>query len=92
MKAVITVGEATGVDNVFVNSLALAPNIVGVGQSTSILGNFSADAVLEVYQATGALVVRSNEVRTVPGMPTAGVYMVVVKSGDQLYQSMLIVK
>ena len=92
MKAVITVGEATGVDNVFVNSLALAPNIVGVGQSTSILGNFSADAVLEVYQATGALVVRSNEVRTVPGMPTAGVYMVVVKSGDQLYQSMLIVQ
>lgn len=92
MKAVITVGEATGVDNVFVNTLALAPNIVGVGQSTSILGNFSADAVLEVYQATGALVVRSNEVRTVPGMPTAGVYMVVVKSGDQLYQSMLIVQ
>lgn len=92
MTAVITVGEATGVDNVFVNSLALAPNIVGVGQSTSIHGNFSADAVLEVYQTTGALVVRSNEVRTVPGMPTAGVYMVVVKSGDQLYQSMLIVQ
>ena len=92
MTAVITVGEATGVDNVFVNSLALAPNIVGVGQSTSIHGNFSADAVLEVYQATGALVVRSNEVRTVPGMPTAGVYLVVVKSGDQLYQSMLIVQ
>ena len=92
MTVVITVGESTGVANVFSNTLALAPNTVAVGQETSVIGTFAADAVLEVYQATGALVYRSNEVNRVPGMSTSGVYVVVVKSGNQLYQSMLIVQ
>ena len=92
ITAVITVGESTGVANVFSNTLALAPNSVAVGQETSVIGSFAADAVLEVYQSTGALVYRSSEVNTVPGMSTAGVYVVVVKSANQLYQSMLIVQ
>ena len=92
VTAVITVGEATGVENVFINSLALAPNMVAVGQETSVKGSFAADAVLEVYHTTGALMYRSTDVYTVPGMPSAGVYMVTVKSGKKLYQSMLIVQ
>ena len=89
---VIMVGELTDINNVFTNSLALAPNLVAVGQETNVYGSFASDAVLEVYHTTGALVYRSASTNVVPGLPTAGVYMVTVKSNNQMYQSMLIVQ
>jgi hypothetical protein len=92
ITVVIHVAVGTNVDNVFCNNLALAPNLVSVGQETTVLGAFAENAVLEVYHTTGALVYRSENTNVVPGMPTAGVYMVTVKSNNQLYQSMLIVQ
>ena len=89
---VIMVGQLTDINSVFTNSLALAPNLVGVGQETMVYGSFASDAVLEVYHTTGALVYRSANTNVVPGLPTAGVYMVTVKSNNQMYQSMLIVQ
>ena len=89
---VIMVGQLTDINSVFTNSLALAPNLVGVGQETMVYGSFADDAVLEVYHTTGALVYRSANTNVVPGLPTAGVYMVTVKSNNQMYQSMLIVQ
>ena len=89
---VIMVGQLTDINSVFTNSLALAPNLVGVGQETMVYGSFADDAVLEVYHTTGALVYRSASTNVVPGLPTAGVYMVTVKSNNQMYQSMLIVQ
>ena len=89
---VIMVGQLTDINNVFTNSLAVAPNLVAVGQETNVYGSFADDAVLEVYHTTGALVYRSANTNVVPGLPTAGVYMVTVKSNNQMYQSMLIVQ
>jgi hypothetical protein len=89
---VITVDKASGFNNVYCNSLALAPNLVGVSQETAVLGMFAENAILEVYHTTGALVYRSANTSVVPGMPAAGVYMVTVKSNNQLYQSTLIVQ
>ena len=89
---VIMVGQLTDINSVFTNSLALAPNLVSVGQETMVYGSFASDAVLEVYHTTGALVYRSANTNVVPGLPTAGVYMVTVKSNNQMYQSMLIVQ
>jgi hypothetical protein len=89
---VIMVGQLTDINNVFTNSLAVAPNLVAVGQETNVYGSFASDAVLEVYHTTGALVYRSASTNVVPGLPTAGVYMVTVKSNNQMYQSMLIVQ
>lgn len=92
ITAVITVGQVTDVNSVYQNSLALAPNLVTVGQETNVYGSFDEDAVLEVYHTTGALVYRSANTNVVPGLPTAGVYMVTVKSNNQVFQSMLIVQ
>lgn len=92
ITVVINLDKTTDVNNVFTNSLALAPNLVTVGQSTNVYGSFASDAVLEVYHTTGALVYRSASTNVVPGLPTAGVYMVTVKSNNQTYQSMLIVQ
>ena len=92
ITAVISVDNGSSINSVFYNNLALAPNLVGVGQETSVIGSFAPNAVIEVYHYTGALVYRSNDVHTVPGMPAAGVYMVTVQSGNQLYQSTLIVQ
>lgn len=92
ITAVITVGKVTDVNSVYQNSLALAPNLVTVGQETNVYGSFDEDAVLEVYHTTGALVYRSANTNVVPGLPTAGVYMVTVKSKNQVFQSMLIVQ
>lgn len=92
ITAVITVGQVTDVNSVYQNSLALAPNLVTVGQETKVYGSFDEDAVLEVYHTTGALVYRSANTNVVPGLPTAGVYMVTVKSNNQVFQSMLIVQ
>ena len=92
ITAVISVDKGLNINNVFCNSLALAPNLVSVGQETTVIGSFAPNAVMEVYHYTGALIYRSNDVHTVPGMPAAGVYMVTVQSGNQLYQSTLIVQ
>ena len=92
VTVVIMVGQLTDINNVFTNSLAVAPNLVAVGQETNVYGSFASDAVLEVYHTTGALVYRSASTNVVPGLPTAGVYMVTVKSNNQMYQSMLIVQ
>ena len=92
ITAVITVGKVTDLNSVYQNSLALAPNLVTVGQETNVYGSFDEDAVLEVYHTTGALVYRSANTNVVPGLPTSGVYMVTVKSNNQVFQSMLIVQ
>ena len=92
---VITVGKPTGINNIFVSSLALAQNPVAVGQDIKVLGSFAADATLDVISATGGHVYHSAHLSApvvIPGLPTAGVYLVVVKSGTDVLQSKLIVK
>ncbi len=92
---IITVGKPTGINNLFVSSLALAQNPVAVGQDIKILGSFAADATLDVISATGGRVYHSAHLSApviIPGLPTAGVYLVVVKSGTDVLQSKLIVK
>lgn len=91
----IVVGEPTGLHTVFASSLAVAPNPVHVGQSFRILGSFASDATLEVFSTTGACVYRAMNVdsqMTVPGLPVAGVYLVVVTSDNQAYQAKVVVK
>lgn len=91
----IVVGEPTGLHSVFASSLAVAPNPVQVGQSFRVLGSFASDATLEVFSATGACIYRAMNVAspmTVPGIPLAGVYLVVVTSDNQAYQAKVVVK
>ncbi len=91
----IVVGEPTGLHTVFASSLAVAPNPVHVGQSFRILGSFASDATLEVFSTTGACVYRAMNVDSpmiVPGLPVAGVYLVVVTSDNQAYQAKVVVK
>lgn len=91
----IVVGEPTGLHTVFASSLAIAPNLVAVGQDVRVLGSFASDAVVEVVSTTGARVYRQENIQsplTIPGIPTAGVYLVTVTSDGQTYQAKLIVK
>ncbi len=92
---VITVGKPTGLYNVYANSLVLSQNPVAVGQEVQVLGTFASDATLDVLSATGGHVYHTANLTSpivIPGMPTAGVYLIVIKSSTGVYQSKLIVK
>jgi len=91
---VITVGNPQGINNTFVNSLAVMPNPAQVGEPIRILGTFD-DATVEVTSATGALVYTAQNLNnpiTIPGMPVAGVYLIRLRENDRIYQAKLMVK
>lgn len=91
---VITVGNPQGINNTFVNSLAVMPNPAQVGEPIRILGTFD-DATVEVTSATGALVYTAQNLInpiTIPGMPVAGVYLIRLRENDRIYQAKLMVK
>ncbi len=96
---ILTVGTPTALNNVYVNNLALAPNPVHVGENVQVLSHFTKaqmqQMVVEVYNGTGALVNRTMPKATpvvIESLPAAGVYMVRITTGDDTYQSKLIVK
>lgn len=90
---VIVVDYADAVANIFANSLALEPNLVGVGQPVQVVGTFS-NAEVEVITATGAVAFRQqyNGQITLPGMPTAGIYLVRLTDATGVYNAKLVVK
>lgn len=91
---VITVGNPQGINNTFVNSLAVMPNPAQVGEPIRILGTFD-DATVEVTSATGALVYTAQNLInpiTIPGMPVAGVYLIRLRENGLIYQAKLMVK
>lgn len=91
---VITVGNPQGINNTFVNSLAVMPNPAQVGEPIRILGSFD-DATVEVTSATGALVYTAQNLInpiTIPGMPVAGVYLIRLRENGRIYQAKLMVK
>lgn len=91
---VITVGNPQGINNTFVNSLAVMPNPAQVGEPIRILGTFD-DASIEVTSATGALVYTAQNLInpiTIPGMPVAGVYLIRLRENGRIYQAKLMVK
>lgn len=91
---VITVGNPQGINNTFVNSLAVMPNPAQVGEPIRILDTFD-DATVEVTSATGALVYTAQNLNnpiTIPGMPVAGVYLIRLRENDRIYQAKLMVK
>ena len=91
----IVVGQPMANPSVFVNSLAITPNPARIGQDIQIFGDFAADATIEVISATGTRVYFSDNMTVpavIPGIHTAGVYIVNVTSNGQLYQSKLVVK
>ena len=91
---VITVGNPQGINNTFVNSLAVMPNPAKVGEPIRVLGDFE-DASIEVTSATGALVYTAQNLInpiTIPGMPVAGVYLIRLRENDRIYQTKLMVK
>ena len=92
-SVIISVGVPQGVDNVFVNTIALDQNPASVGQSVKVFGNFH-NAEVEVVSATGALVYKAQNLNSVviPGMPSAGVYLIRVSQNDDVYQAKLLVK
>lgn len=90
---VIVVDYADAVANIFANSLALEPNLVGVGQPVQVVGTFS-NAEVEVITATGAIAFRQqyNGQITLPGMPAAGIYLVRLTDKTGTYHGKLVVK
>lgn len=92
-SVIISVGVPQGVDNIFVNTIALDQNPASVGQSVKVFGNFH-NAEVEVVSATGALVYKAQNLNSVviPGMPSAGVYLIRVSQNDDVYQAKLLVK
>ncbi len=90
---VIVVDYADAVANIFANSLALEPNLVGVGQPVQVVGTFS-NAEVEVITATGAIAFRQqfNGQVTLPGMPAAGIYLVRLTNKTGTYHGKLVVK
>lgn len=95
----VIVGKGQGIDNISYADLSIAPNPVKVGESTQILTSFGVGEqfTLEVFDATGAMVhseavTTTRAAITVPGMPTAGIYMVRLTGDKQSYQAKLIVR
>ncbi len=91
---IVKVGNPQGINNTFVNSLALTPNPATVGEPVRILGNYN-NAAVEVISATGAVVYQVQNLNNpiiIPGMPAAGVYLIRLTEGDKVYQAKLMVK
>lgn len=91
---VINVDNAEGVDDIYVNTLAVTPNPVSVGEAVRVLGQFS-NAEVEVITATGAVAYRQQFTTgqiTVPGIPVAGVYLVRLTDSKGVYHAKLVVK
>ena len=85
----------SALDNVAAANLRIAPNPVAVGQDITILTDLVAtsDYSCRVFDAVGKLVYETDmPSKTIPGLPTAGLYTVRISSGNTLYQGKLIVK
>lgn len=96
---VLNIGAVDGLNNAYANTVAIAPNPAKVGEPVRVLSQFNAsqleNMVINVYSATGMLVSRQRpQVGNVVISPieTTGVYMVVINSGNQTWQSKLIVE
>ncbi|MCQ2334928.1 MAG: fibronectin type III domain-containing protein [Paludibacteraceae bacterium] len=86
---------ATGLENVQVYDLEIAPNPVNIGQEAIILTDLDLtdDYLVHVYDAVGKLVARSSAANgRIPALSAAGIYTVRITAGDKQYQSKLVVK
>ena len=91
---VINVDNAEGVDDIFVNTLAVTPNPVSVGEAVRIMGQFN-NAEVEVITATGAVAYRQQFTTgqiTLPGISAAGIYLVRLTDNTGVYHAKLVVK
>lgn len=91
---VISVDNADGVDNAYINTLAITPNTVAVGEPVHVLGKF-AGAEVEVITATGAVAYTERNINgsiVLPGMPAAGIYLVRLTDKTGTYHGKLVVK
>ncbi len=97
----ITVGDptSTGLNSIFTNSLAVAPNPIEVGVPIRVLTSFADDQldgmVVSVYDVTGMLVGRQYPTAApimIEGLPVAGAYLVSIQTGGRTYQTKLVVK
>ncbi|MBP5290288.1 MAG: T9SS type A sorting domain-containing protein, partial [Paludibacteraceae bacterium] len=95
VSVTIKVYDKTALTNVSAASLQVAPNPVLVGEDIRILTDIDvlSDYSCRVFDAVGKLVYESFEPsKTIPGLPTAGMYTVRIASGSTIYQGKLIVK
>lgn len=96
---VLNIGMADGLNSVYANTVAVSPNPAKVGEPIKVLSSFSesqlSQMTVNVYSAAGMLVStqqpRTNDIVISP-LATSGVYMVVVRSGSQMWQSKLVVE
>ncbi len=96
---VLNVGMVDGLNSVYANTVAVSPNPAKVGEPIKVLSSFSesqlSQMTVNVYSAAGMLVStqqpRTNDIVISP-LATSGVYMVVVRSGSQMWQSKLVVE
>ncbi|MBQ7209986.1 MAG: T9SS type A sorting domain-containing protein [Paludibacteraceae bacterium] len=96
---VLVVGDVTALNNVYVNSVAIAPNPAKVGEQIRVLSSFTTDQLsrmaIDVYSASGMLVSRQKPTTSpvvIEPIHSAGIYMVVMTSGNSTWQAKLVVE
>ena len=90
--------EDQAVENIYAQSLIIAPNPVKAGEPIRILNSFAAEALkearIEIISATGALVYTQHGAEKpliLPGIPVSGLYTVRIIVGDEIFISSLLV-
>lgn len=90
--------EDQAVENIYAQSLIIAPNPVKAGEPIHILNSFSsemlAEARIEIFSAAGALVYTQHGAEKpliLPGIPVSGLYTVRIIVGDEIFISSLLV-
>jgi len=86
------------VENIYAQSLIIAPNPVKAGEPIRILNSFAAEALkearIEIISAAGALVYTQHGAEKpliLPGIPVSGLYTVRIIVGDEIFISSLLV-
>ena len=92
----ITVGEPMGIGSTFANTLGIAPNPAKVGEPIQVItSDVLNNATLYVISSTGVVIYHADNLckpMIVPGIPTAGVYLVRVEAEGNVYQAKLMVQ
>ena len=90
--------EDQAVENIYAQSLIIAPNPVKAGEPIHILNSFAAEALkearIEIFSAAGALVYTQHGAEKpliLPGIPVSGLYTVRIIVGDEIFISSLLV-
>ena len=90
--------EDQAVENIYAQSLIIAPNPVKAGEPIRILNSFAAEALkearIEIISAAGALVYTQHGAEKpliLPGIPVSGLYTVRIIVGDEIFISSLLV-